>query len=255
MSEVDGVTTVSTPMNIGESTLAEQGSEPTQPTESVETPEVEAAPVAEPAPNVAEEATPEAPEAALEIQEAAAQNVLEAAGLDMSAFTQEYADTGELSDATYDKLTDAGFPRDLVENYVAGTKALVAQKSVMIEKAAYSVTGGQEGYGSMTQWAASNLDASQIAAFNTAVNSNDEAQINLAVRGLHAQYTQNVGNEGVQVQGNNGPVSAATDTFETKAEMASALASKEYRTSPTQRAAVEAKIARSMKAHGGSLPR
>ena len=255
MSEVDGVTTVSTPMNIGESTLAEQGSEPTQPTESVETPEVEAAPVAEPAPNVAEEATPEAPEAALEIQEAAAQNVLEAAGLDMSAFTQEYADTGELSDATYDKLTDAGFPRDLVENYVAGTKALVAQKSVMIEKAAYSVTGGQEGYGSMTQWAASNLDASQIAAFNTAVNSNDEAQINLAVRGLHAQYTQNVGNEGVQVQGNNGPVSAATDTFETKAEMASALASKEYRTSPAHRTAVEAKIARSMQAHGGSIPR
>ena len=247
------VTQVSTPMNIGESTLAEQGSEPTQPSESVETPEVEAAPVAEPTPDVAEEVA--APADTLEIQEQSAQNVLEAAGLDMQSFTQEYADTGELSDATYDKLTNAGFPRDLVENYVAGTKALVAQKSVMIEKAAYSVTGGQEGYGSMTQWAASNLDASQIAAFNTAVNSNDEAQINLAVRGLHAQYTQNVGNEGVQVQGNNGPVSAATDTFETKAEMASALASKEYRTSPAHRTAVEAKIARSMQAHGGSIPR
>lgn len=253
MSEIDGVTSVSVPMPIGETVASEQGAPPT-PEVTTEAAAPVAEPVVETAPPVVEEApTEEAPET-LEIQEQA-KSILEQAGLDMTAMSAEFAESGILSEDTYTQLDTAGFPRDLVENYIAGAKAVSANNAAMVKRAAYDTIGGEANYTLATQWAAANLDAPAIAAFNNAVASNDEATIKLAVGGLNAQYTSSVGSEGVQVQGSAAPASASSDVFASKADMMSSLSSHEYRTSPAFRQSVDSKVARSLSAHGGNIPR
>ena len=77
--------------------------------------------IEEPQPQeVTEEATPPPSEeepGSLEIQEQA-QNVLEAAGLNLDEFTQEFTDNGNLSEDSFSKLENAGFPRAMVDQYI-----------------------------------------------------------------------------------------------------------------------------------------
>jgi hypothetical protein len=242
-------------MPIGEQTVGEQGAPPTPDTEAAETPEVEAATEAAPLEIAPEEQIAETPattEASVEEQVSA---VLETAGLDLSTFQNEYNQDGALSEESLTALEAGGFPRGLVNQFVAGQVASNAAAVAMVERAAYGTAGSQEDYATMTQWAGSNLPETSIQAFNTAVQSNDEGQITLAVQGLKAQYTASVGNEGVQVQGSASPVTQSADIFETKTSMLEVLASNDYRTSPAFRASVDAKVARSMSAHGGTIPR
>ena len=205
--------------------------------------------------NVATEATPEQPDEAapsLEIQEQAA-DLLTQAGLDMAQLQTEFDSSGELSEESFAKLDEAGFPRQLVDNYIAGVSALNAQNEAFIQNVAYDSVGGQDQYQAMTKWAEANMSADEITAYNTAITSMDRGQATLAVAGLSAKYHSVVGREGTTVQGSSGSTQAG-DVYETKTTMLADLASNEYRTSPSFRAQVEAKVARSMERHGGSIP-
>ena len=212
---------VSTPMPIGEAVAAEQGVPPTELEATEPTPVVEAEPTAP----VAETAEPIVEgEVSLEIQEQA-KDVLTQAGLDMGALTNEFTENGELSAESFGKLESAGFPKDLVENYIAGARALATENTAMVQRAAYDNVGGVDNYAAMTEWAGASLDANSIQAFNDAITSADEGRISLAVSGLHAQYSASVGNEGVQVQGSAAPATSGGTVFETKAEMITAISS------------------------------
>jgi|LWDU01.1.fsa_nt_gi hypothetical protein len=244
-AETGEVTQVSTPMEIGAHVEAEQGDSPT--------PETEATEVAPPE-TTAEETTESATPESLEIQEQA-QNVLQQAGIDMTALTSEYNENGVLAEESLASLEAAGFPRDLVDNYIAGAKAVNAQAEQMVQRAAYDVVGGVENYAAVVAWAGTNLSPAATEAFNAAVTSGDEGQISLAVAGLNAQYVAQVGNEGTQVQGSAAPAAPMSDVFENKAAMLAALSDPKYRASPAHRASIDTKVSRSMKAHGGSIPR
>ena len=54
----------------------------------------------------------------------------------------------------------------------------------------------------MTSWAAENLDAATVQAFDDVIETGDVATINLALQGLQAQYKDNVGYENNMIQGN-----------------------------------------------------
>lgn len=205
--------------------------------------------------NVATETTPEVPDEAaqsLEIQEQAA-DLLTQAGLDMSQLQTEFDSNGELSEESLTKLEEAGFPRQLVDNYIAGVSALNSQNEAYIQSVAYDAVGGQDQYAAMTKWAEANMTADEITAYNSAITSMDRGQATLAVAGLSAKYHSAVGREGTTVQGSSGATQAG-DVYETKTTMLADLASNEYRTSPSFRAQVEAKVARSMERHGGTIP-
>ena len=250
------VTQVSTPMVTPDPLVQESESNESTTQEAQATPSVDnatSAPTTDEA-NVATDTTTESDEAApnLEIQEQAA-NLLTQAGLDMAQLQTEFDSNGELSEESFAKLDEAGFPRQLVDNYIAGVSALNVQNETFIQNVAYDSVGGQDQYQVMTKWAEANMSADEITAYNAAITSMDRGQATLAVAGLSAKYHSAVGREGTTVQGSSGATQAG-DVYETKTTMLADLASTEYRTSPSFRAQVETKVARSMERHGGSIP-
>jgi hypothetical protein len=112
----------------------------------------------------------------------AADEATKKAGLDLSTVSKEYLDQGGLTEETYTKLDAAGYPKEMVDIYIEGlTNRLNATSN-----AAYEVTGGQEAYGEMIDWAIANLTEDEQGAFDAAVNSNNKATVLMAVKGLKA---------------------------------------------------------------------
>lgn len=112
----------------------------------------------------------------------AAEEATKKAGLDLSAISAEYAENGGLTEDTYTKLEAAGYPKEMVDIYIEGlTNRLNATTN-----AAYEITGGEEAYGEMIDWAIANLSPEEQDAFDRAVNSNNKATVVMAVKGLKA---------------------------------------------------------------------
>lgn len=160
-------------------------------------------------------------------------------GLDFSTFTAEFNAKGELSAESYAKLEAAGFDKDIVDNYINGQKAVMAQ----YETAVVSEVGGSEKYSEMVAWAKTNMTDDEINAYNAAVSSGDVAQAKLAVLGLSAKFQKAVGSEPRLVQGRTS--SASGDVFESTAQLTEAMRDPRYAKDPAYRAKVQAKLARS----------
>lgn len=160
-------------------------------------------------------------------------------GLDLSTFTTEFNTKGELSAESYAKLAAAGFDKQIVDNYINGQKAVVAQ----YETAVVAEVGGSEKYSEMVTWAKANMTDAEINAYNAAVSSGDVAQAKLAVLGLSAKFSKANGSEPRLVQGR--PNSASGDVFESTAQLTEAMRDPRYAKDPAYRAKVQAKLARS----------
>lgn len=168
-----------------------------------------------------------------------AKEVAENAGLDFDALQTEYSANGGLSDETFESISKSGIPRDVVESYIAGQEALASR----IRTDMYSSVGGEENYGSMMSWASNNLSESEINSYNNVMGSADSNQIQLAVRGLHAQYQSDTGSNPTLLSGNT-PANAGS-RFESVAQITAAMRDPKYQTDPAYRKTVEDKLARS----------
>ena len=167
------------------------------------------------------------------------EQLLSEKGLDLSTFTAEFNAKGELSAESYAKLAAAGFDKDIVDNYINGQKAVMAQ----YETAVLAEVGGSEKYSEMVTWAKANMTDAEINAYNAAVSSGDVAQAKLAVLGLSAKFQKAVGSEPRLVQGRTS--SASEDVFESTAQLTEAMRDPRYAKDPAYRAKVQAKLARS----------
>lgn len=165
--------------------------------------------------------------------------VLDKAGLDFNNFQDEFMEKGELSDATYQQLQEAGFGRDIVDTWISGQQALAAQMQSQV----YNSVGGEQAYAEMTQWAAENLSPAEIEAFNANVESGDTALTQFAVQGLMARYRSEAPSEPKLMQG------SASDnqggSFNSAAELTAAMSDPRYHKDPAYRQAVASKLARS----------
>lgn len=168
-----------------------------------------------------------------------AQKALNEKGLDMNEFSQEFAQKGELSPESYEKLTKAGFDKNLVDQYIAGQRALATQYESSIK----AEIGGDEKYSEMTTWAKANMTPAEIDAFNAAVSSGNMDQAKLAVLGLATKYSKAVGSEPQRLLG--GQQAAGADVFESTAQVTEAMRDPRYKNDPAFRAKVQAKLARS----------
>lgn len=160
-------------------------------------------------------------------------------GLDLSTFTAEFNSKGELSAESYAKLAAAGFDKGIVDNYINGQKAMMAQ----YETSVTAEVGGAEKYAEITAWAKTNLTDAEINAYNNAVSSGDMAQAKLAVLGLSAKFSKANGSEPRLVQGRTS--SASGDVFESTAQLTEAMRDPRYAKDPAYRSKVQAKLARS----------
>ena len=178
---------------------------------------------------------PKVEESKLEI----AENAVENSGLDFNTLAQEYADNGQLGEQSYKALEDSGIPKEYVDQFIAGQKAIGAQQTSNVK----SMVGGEEAYNEMASWASKNMSEGEKKAYNAAVNSADMDTVKLAVDSLKAKYQSANGTEPNLVQGKATPV--AEQGYSSWAEVTEAMADPRYAKDPAYQAAVKAKIANS----------
>lgn len=167
-----------------------------------------------------------------------ARQAVENAGVDFEGLQQEFADNGELSDSTYEDLQKRGIPRDMVDTYIEGQKALATEYQTEL----YGFAGGEENYNEMAEWATENLSEDEVDAYNDAIVSGNSAQARLAIDGLVQRYRNA---EGVQPRLVGGKASSSVDTYASWAQVTADMAKPEYKKDPAYRQAVSNKLARS----------
>jgi hypothetical protein len=161
-------------------------------------------------------------------------------GLDMTSLSAEYADTGELSQESYDRLAKAGIPQDMVDNYIEGQLAKVE----VVKGQAHAITEGAEGYKAMVEWATTNSTSDEIKAYNIAVNSSNANIRELAVKDMWSKYGKDTGNTGNLITGKeNGKVGSGV--YESRSQMMADMANPKYKEDPAFRKTVETKLANS----------
>lgn len=169
-----------------------------------------------------------------------AREAVENAGLNFDALTASYAENGSLTDDDYASLEEAGIPRNVVDQFIAGQEAQIA----LMQNQVFSAVGGEARYDEMSAWAADNLSEGEIEIYNREVNSGDQARVMYAVKGLKAQFEASSGFEPqrqISGKGSAGDKSAYVSWAQVQADMSDPR----YQADPAFRATVEAKLARS----------
>ena len=167
-------------------------------------------------------------------------------------FTQEITTQGKLSDTSYSELDALGYPKAVVDVYVAGLMKDVAvqdaieytrQADAQIADVKASI-GGEAVLQDMLQWAKVNLSDPDKKVYDAAVNSGDAARMKMAVNGLHSRFISQHGREPqyVNVGGNRLPGASAAEPFNNSAEVAAAMAKPQYKTDANYRAQVAERL-------------
>ena len=155
---------------------------------------------------------------------------------DFQKYSDEFAQTGALSEATYTALQKAGIPKATVDQYIAGQMA-IAEK---FQAAAFDSVGGKENYSTLITWAKANLSPAQQAAYNTSMESGDTSVITLAVQGLKASYEAVNGKAPNLIQGDGTP--PAANGYQSREEMITAMSDPRYKQDPAYRQQVAMKL-------------
>lgn len=171
----------------------------------------------------------------------AAEKAVTDAGLDMEGLSAEYAEKGELTKESLEKLAKVGITEDMVSAYIRGQEA---QANEIQAELLEPVGGDLEKYQEMTSWATDNLSDQEIDDFNSVLESGNAASIKLAVKNLSDKYTDANGVEpGRQLSGK--PSTSGQSVYESTADLMKDMGNPEYQNNPSFRAKVEAKLARS----------
>jgi len=168
-----------------------------------------------------------------------AEKAVESAGLNMDNLSSEYAEKGELDAKSYEALEKAGIPKEYVNQFIEGQKAVADQQTTSIK----DIVGGADAYTEMSEWAAENMSEQEKTAYNTAVNSKDIETAKLAVVGLKAKFENANGNEPSLVEGK------ATITgqggYKSWAEVTAAMGDDRYQKDPAYQNMVQEKLSKS----------
>jgi hypothetical protein len=150
----------------------------------------------------------------------------------------EFAESGELSDKTFDALEQAGLPREFVEQYIAGQQAMSVQQAATIQES----IGGAGNYEAMAEWAGENLADGDLDAFNSIVEGQSVEQARVAVKGLYAQFLAAGGKGPSLVQGSTSG-DAGVKPFGSTAQVTEAMRDPRYASDPAYRENVEKRMA------------
>ena len=162
------------------------------------------------------------------------------------ASSEFYSNDNQLSPETIEKFAQLD-SKDLISAYLESIKNAPQQESEVdlaqkdIDRITQSV-GGESEYKKVTEWAAANLNQSEISSFDKVVSTGDPNVIELAVAGLKAKYDNSNGYEGRMLTGKN---TSTSDVFRSQAQLVAAMADPRYDSDPAYRADVVAKLERS----------
>ena len=164
--------------------------------------------------------------------------------------SQEYFDNeGQLSEETMQAFGEMS-SQDLVNAYMeiqannpnAGLQGESPDLTDAEMNTVYNSAGGEVEYGRLTSWAAENLEATKLDAFNDIIDKGNATAIQIAVAGLRSEYEAQEGYEGRMLQGK---AARASDAFRSKAEVVRAMADPRYDRDEAYRQDVYDKLERS----------
>lgn len=153
--------------------------------------------------------------------------------VDFTPYHEELLSNGGLSEQSYGKLESMGYPKELVNSFIAGQQALRQAEVSQIHGAAE----GKESFDKMVEWANANLDDKELELLNASVNDANIGKAVQAVKGLYAQY-KNSNKEYKPLKGSN---NAALIGYASKTEWIDAIKDPRYAKDKTYREQVAAK--------------
>ena len=158
-------------------------------------------------------------------------------GVELDGFYSEFYDNdGKLSEESYKKLEEAGYPKQVVDRYMEGQRAVMEAEVREI----FESVGGQENYESAKQWAMQNLTQEELRAFDQICDTGDKNALKLAVSGLYARYQAAEGKEPKLAHG-HAPAGDQAG-FASMYEMKEAMRDPRYGMDPEYMKMVEAKL-------------
>jgi len=193
----------------------------------------------------------EEPEQVAEEEETEEEEIELPAGAQLiqEASNEYYQNGGQLSEETLEQFSQMS-SRDLVEAYLAlqanQPQQEVAQVADISEREVNFIqnsVGGEAAYANLVQWAAENLPADYVNAFDSVVESGQVQAIQLAVAGLQREYENAVGYEGRILSGK--AATQTVDVFRSQAEVVRAMQDPRYDNDPAYRQDVFEKMERS----------
>ena len=160
----------------------------------------------------------------------------------ISAASQEFAESGEITPETRDALAEMS-SAELLDAYMSMQKAPSPDLTDSDVSSLKDSVGGEEAYNQITGWAAETLSDAELEAFNTTIDQGSLAQIKMIMAGLNARYQAENGYEGAQLQGK--APSNSRDTFRSQAEVVEAINDPRYDRDPAYRNDILMKLERS----------
>ena len=155
----------------------------------------------------------------------------------------EYSETGKLSDEIKKQLDEVEY-EDLFNYMSNNIQSPEAEDLTQEEMSAIkNYVGGDEAYGALMDWAGNTLDRNYVEAFDELVSSGSARAIQLAVRGLMAEYENQNGYEGRMLTGK--AAMETPDVFRSQAEVVQAMSDPRYDNDPAYRNDVFEKLGRS----------
>ena len=158
----------------------------------------------------------------------------------LEKFYNEFAETGALTDKSYNELAKQGLDKDLVNSYIDGQKA-VADKNT---KAIQDVAGGAENYTELVNWAGKNLSEAEQTTFNNMVDGGDVEQAKFAVQGLMMKSGTNSNPNQTKLFEGTSDITSP-DAYTSVSQVTDAMNDPRYEKDPSFRKEVENKISRS----------
>jgi len=172
----------------------------------------------------------------------------EGASLIADASNEFYSNEGQLSEDTMKQFSEMS-SQDLVEAFMEIQRAnpdVGNAPSPDLTDAemnqVYNSAGGEAEYERLTAWAAENISADKLDAFNTVVDRGEALAIQMAVAGLRSEYENAEGYEGRML---TGKAARTSDGFRSQAEVVAAMADPRYDRDEAYRQDVYDKLERS----------
>jgi hypothetical protein len=169
----------------------------------------------------------------------------------IASASEEFSKDGKVTAETLEKFNSLS-SKELVEAYMEIQNSpqfedRLARPATEITESEINTiqnsVGGSDKYSEIINWAGSNLDKKQIAAFDNIIANGTVDAIQFAVSALKTQYDNANGYEGTMLQGKTAPNRG--DVFRSQAELVAAMSDERYDRDPAYRQDIIEKLDRS----------
>ena len=152
-------------------------------------------------------------------------------GIDPFAMNKHFEENnGTLSDEMIDKLGTAGLNKELVESYLKGVRdelGFQPPQPTLSDAEVSEIKGianGEEGYQSLMEWAANNLNKEDTKNYDDVLATGNKTAIKFAVKALMGQYEDANGRDSKIVTGKESP----QESYRSMAEVVRDMNKPEY---------------------------